>query len=410
MANERVAAQKGLSQVGPRYKHALTAFLAVACHIDCCFGAEGEARTSFLSTLSKAVLGTTEPRLEANGRVARFILLAEPGITLPQVVGVNEEAKTTLDYVVDKRAVISAYDSVLSARAGVAVVDDGRDLYQVWRDVLTGCKPTGRLIQRKTRARIAAETVLYRQADYIDKIRKISYLDEPTDQYKKYLEYRDLYSILEAQTNADFAWRLMQTFDRFKTLKDAKAGILAEWIRFGFKEQMENALQTIHDDPDSIRWHDWASALAAWEAHATPVTISESFGRTYLYPQPELWASMAAWRFLRAPEDGPLKGFSFQWARVKIYRPWMRFDDLVSGKIDYHSADPPLSTGTLEYPHSFPRGTLPMIASELILVRNIRIPASASVGSDAFDPLTQFAFPDAVNLLGYIVDALLPRP
>ena len=88
----------------------------------------------------------------------------------------------------------------------------------------------------------------------------------------------------------------------------------------------------------------------------------------------------------------------------------MDLDGLLSGRLIFREGegmDGLVSSGSIPTEDALPEGKMSAFVEELLLVRDIRLMS----GLDQSDhPLSKFAYPDAINLVGYVVRVLPKLP
>jgi len=307
---------------------------------------------------------------------------------------------------------INLYDRVMVVQDGVAHFGT-RSVSDVWENVLNRTMPTTTIPTELTEKDEVAKW-LFRTTDKIDKARGIRFEREPSLYMLRYREYELLYQMLTvAATKDDGAWRLHPRLSQFTTIKEARNTIADDWVKFGYKVEVEAAQQAFKKRANAESWMVWTDAKARFEADKVAIDPNRSLQRTLLYPPPETWLTMSSWvRLITRTADG--KGtIRCQFARIRIIRPWLSIDDLIDGKLRIDPSLPEnrnflLSDGTAPTLTKVPKGELSVYVEELIIVRDIKY---ENVNPEkTAHPLALFAYPESTNLLGYVVRILPKSP
>jgi hypothetical protein len=249
---------------------------------------------------------------------------------------------------------------------------------------------------------------LYRVSDRVDQARGVQFIGEPSAAFQIYREYELLYKLLLNAKGGDNttldnqdSWRLHPRLAQFRHVDDALRSIEEDWIRFGYRREVSEAIAEFEKAAGSRAWIEWTRAKTRLETELTLVGRNTEVYRTVLSPPPAEWLRMGSWIKLTAHSAGN-REIRFQIARVQIVRPWFQVEQLLDGRIKV--SDPrvvgELFKGGKPTLTDYPGGRLSVYPTELLIVRQIRVSPGAE---DALHPLTLFAKTDELQLLGYIV-------
>ncbi len=243
---------------------------------------------------------------------------------------------------------------------------------------------------------------------YQEKGRTIGYTREPSEFVISYQRFESMYAQLIRGKDNEM-WRLDPRLKNFPTFEVAQASILREWMKSGYKAEIELAKWSFETANSGEKWRTWAAANHTYSAHSIPIDLYTKLPETYLIPPPASWSSVSSW--IRAVSKIPAQGveFRFQLARVQVARPWMDLGALLSGSLNSSDTVPgggvAISDGTSPTLDALPSGILPAFIEELLIVRDITVAGNAAAVNSTH-PLRVFAYPDAVNIIGYVVRVL----
>lgn len=371
------------------------------------------SRRALVGELANALWGASVPFVERPDRRGwEGVALASPGTSLAALTEGYGSHGTTLQTAVQTLASNTLFDRQVEVRSGVAYFSQ-RALSGVWQDFLARAMPP-RSIREANRTEVsAALQTLFQQPDAVDRARGISLMTEPSAAFIRYREYEDLYGALEAGGPTGL-WRLHPRLVRYTSLDEARRAILNEWNIFGFKAEIERAVRTVERSSSSPAWREWARARALIIQNQTYAGPDLPILQSYLFPPPAAWSEQAAWLRLQSRlNDGSAEFVSFQLARINVVRPWLYIEGITERKLAVNTAAPEnagyiLSDGSTPTYERTPGGQMSAYVGELLLVRGIRMASSGAPVPTGEHPLSLFAYPNAINLLGYVI-RVLPR-
>lgn len=382
-------------------------------------GSESPAQTSdasrraFLGELANALWDASAPFVERPDRRGwEGVALASPGTSLAALTEGYGSHGATLQTAVQTLASNTLFDRPVEVRSGVAYFSQ-RALSGVWQDFLTRAMPP-RSVREGNRTEVtAALQLLFQQPDAVDRARGVSLMTEPSAAFIRYREYEDLYSTLEAGGPTGL-WRLHPRLVRYTSLEEARRAVLNEWNIFGFKSEIERAVRTLERSSSTPAWREWARARALIVQNQTYAGPDLPILQTYLFPPPAAWSEQAAWLRLQTRlNDGSAEFVSFQMARINVVRPWLYIEGITERRLFVNATAPEnagyiLSDGSTPTYERSPGGQMSAYVGELLLVRGIRMASSGAAVPTGEHPLSLFAYPNAINLLGYVI-RVLPR-
>ena len=370
-----------------------------------------EVRRSFSLELASHILdSSTLFRSEGPARGWRGIALASPATSTAALV----EAQGGLPRgIADGIAHLFVFDNVVEMRNGLANLSM-RELGSVWRDLLVRSMPRGVTNFDTGGGGAPWSKWLYRQPDHVDVARGINIYREPSDFIIKYSEYSLAYENLLAGKPSD-SWRIDPKLSRYRTFEQAEKALLDEWLRYGYKSEVEQALKVSMSTPQWLAWSRWTAAEAPFKAASLRWSASYSVPQSYLFPPPDSWGLIGSWRRMRSVVAGVPAPISYQLLTVRVLRPWMHLGALLDGNLIVDPKLPSnegyvLSSGVEPTFEATPEGAAATFIEELLLVRGIHpVDSSAAVPPSAH-PLSSFAYPDAIHLIGYVVRVLPKFP
>jgi hypothetical protein len=324
----------------------------------------------------------------------RGLGLAQPGTSISPLVeayyGVaGGLAQSLANVVVFDRPVIQLKDGYVSFGL--------RSLDTQWSEILKYSRP--QLVLPKDRQLSSAVMKwLFRPILKSGKI--IGYSREPSKYLIRYREFESMFTVLR-QGQQNGLWRLDPRLSRYKEYNFAFEDVVRNWQSSGYKAEVEAATWTSQSSAGGEEWSNWSSSNEKFENHRIPIDAISYLPETYLFPPAASWSSVSGWTRIKSTSgDGE---YRLQVARVKIERPWFDIDALVNGKLRLNAGSPTLSDGSTPTSGTFPSGALAGFVEEMVICRDIRFFGTAP---DAMNPLGSFAFPDGINLLGYVLRVL----
>ncbi|UCI23971.1 hypothetical protein [Mesorhizobium sp. B2-8-5] len=325
----------------------------------------------------------------------RGIALAPAGASIePLVQAYSGQPGDVFDLVVNNEV----FGRTISIENGV-VFFKGTTIADAWRRILDASAPYQALLKDRTLP-VPVMQWLFRP---VTRQAKIIYTREPSRYVLRYREYEKKHLALMRSRN-DGIWKLLPGFSQYATFSDAESAISEEWIKSGYKAEVESAYSVFLQKGNPAEWNSWFIANERFKNNMEVIHINQSSPLTYLLPPPASWSTVSSWvrMVLKVPS---LSGeFRFQLARVKILRPWFDVDALLDHRIGLNvgPADVVVSTDIPEEAGYAGNGILPGFVEELLLVRDIHfVGDQEQVPTD--HPLAKYAYPDSINLLGYVV-------
>lgn len=358
-----------------------------------------DERRSFLYQMSQHFFGASGPEnaLEGGKKGWAVLMLAPPGTSL---VALTEGYNGVTADLSRAWSNLSVFDRPVDYRNGYAVLGP-RGISAIWDETLAEMMPP--LIAPKVKmSRSAAERWLYACSKQPPR--------RPSKQMLEYRKFEDLIRLLISGRDSDL-WRLHPELKRFTSYESALNAVNRRWIQYGYKDQIEAAIKVLDTEQNTAAWRKWLMMRNAYDVNRTPVDVVRSMPQTIMLPQPGTWAESTIWSRASVTTSGGQR-YNFHVGRVKIIRPWLDLDTMLDSSEAFNAVPSrdrlALSDGTAPTEATFPTGTLPAVVDELILVKQVRIEgAGASLGDH---PLGMFAYPEAVNLVGYIVRTLPKTP
>lgn len=364
----------------------------------------------FLQEMNRQILTEPEPQPIKKGTTGTAFYLAPAGTPVSELVTTKDRLGTSTLALAQTLSVQLDVDKVLLVNNGVAFPSQ-YSLPQAWQIVLSATVPP--LYLKSTQdgtiesAAVSDDVrkVLYKTTDKIDRALGVLRLNEKSDVYQKYSGYRDMFDLLALSEGAGTDWwRIHPALKTFSSLNDAKSNILKEWTYFGYKSEVESAEASLAQEPHFARTAAWSKANDAFTTHTITTSTGDLLYDTYLFPPADSWFSMPIWTNAHVQTTDPATSIDYQFAIVRILRPWFDFDALVQGKLQFNTGSlnvGELCDGSAPTGLKAPTGTLSVFAEQLVLVRSIRVVGPKPSVTE--HPLLRFAYPDAINLLGFIV-------
>lgn len=212
---------------------------------------------------------------------------------------------------------------------------------------------------------------LFSLPDKIDRARGLDDTRRPSEYFLKYREYQLLYQLVDREVTSRFSketWKLHPRLKDYADAESAKKGVLADWLMFGYRKQIDEALKEFNGSEAALQWHDWMRASEAFDRSRFPGGAS-NLANAKLSPSPSDWMTLATWRRVETPTKSG-KMLSFQWTRIRIVREWLRLDMLSDGRLVTDREDQ-LSSGRRDGVLGYPTGPIAVVPIELLLIRNI---------------------------------------
>jgi hypothetical protein len=396
-------------QVVFRYRILILTIVLGANFTDDVKGAADPDRESLIRQLSNLLLGSEQPLQIDDNRGWRGVLLAPPGTPVTPIITAFDGLSGGTQSVVQLLDSIQLFDKALTVEDGLAAAGE-RSIGTVWEDLVERCMPTSERFLRTARSETDESKWLFKKTDRIDDARGIKFEREPSRYLNRYREFESMYQVLaNAEVTGDGAWRMHPKLETFPSVRDAKDTILRDWVRYGFKTEIEAADLTFRKSEGQKQWSDWTNVRQRFQSERLYIDAKQWVPRTYLFPPASEWMSMSSWSSLKVVTTGG-KLVKFQLARIRIHRPWLALDDLLDGKLVVNSVNAKkdnytLSSGDVPTLTKYPRGRMAVFADELLLVRQLRFEDAEAA---QVHPLGRFTYPDAINLAGYVV-RVLPR-
>jgi hypothetical protein len=393
---------------------AVVSLCCLAPHLAYCQAASApeELRRQLTRDLSTALLGAPDPVSLGAGRGWRTVVLASPGAPLSPTISAFDPSGVATQSVSQFYENVNLYDRVMLVDNGFANAGP-TTIAQAWEDLLYKSLPRTPFPP----SQIAADEVtkwLFRQGDKIDLARGVTFEREPSEYMIRYREFELLNRILIRASESDEAtWRLHPRLSQFASVEEAKEAIASDWVKFGFKTEVEAAQRRFADLSQSEEWITWLKASARFRTGRVYLDANRWVPQTILYPAPSAWLGLSSWLQLRSSVGAGNGHVVFQLARIKVVRPWLSIDDLLDGglKIDWsdpRNANTIVSEGDeLSFDH-FPAGTMSVMVDELLIARDINWLAAEDLKGS--HPLGLYKYPTATNLVAYVVRVLPKLP
>ncbi|MDI5924552.1 hypothetical protein QBK93_07640 [Rhizobium leguminosarum] len=358
-------------------------------------------RKAVADGLSSALLGgSVNFRELSENRGWTGVVLAPPGTSLAPIVEAFNGYPGDLSQALANENV---FDRPVKVFEGLAVFDT-RAIDAIWSDVITTSRPSAPL-PRDRMLEVAVMKWLFKPIYKKGKV--VGYTREPSRFLVRYKEFSNLYDQLQRGKTNDM-WRLDPRLKKYSSFEEARSALIREWYKSGYKGEIEAATWSFEGSASGVVWQNWAAVSTGYQNRRRPIDFYRWLPETYLMPPPASWSSVSSWlrSGVRTTQGGQ---YTFQLARVKIERPWFDVDALTSKRlimpISNGVNDLTLSDGTLPSFDRFPGGALSAFVSEIIIIRDIRY-SGPPEATNTLHPLASFAYPDAINLIGYVVRVL----
>jgi hypothetical protein len=361
-------------------------------------------REAFAVELAHQLLGGDTQYVQlSNNQGWLGVVLAPPGTSL---AALSEAYDGQTGEVIRSVTNISSFDQPIFLQGGYGCLKP-ISIATVWDDFLKRATPHGPVNKR---AKLESNTLYWLFASLTVSKPKphVAYdYNRPSEFVVRYKGYEEIYDTLLAGKGSEL-WHLHPALKRYKTYNEARQQVMAQWVMHGYKVEVETATKQYQAYKNGSAWRAWSAARAAFDNSQVPLTPDTQSASTFLLPPPASWSEVGIWLRAETRASTTAGPISFQMARIKVARPWLQFEDLLSGtytidKQQVENASYVLSDGSSPSYDNIGNGSMNAIIEELILVRNIRPRGSSSELSIGDHPLTAFSNPDAVNLIGYVV-------
>ncbi len=364
-----------------------------------------EKRQAFAQDLASAILGSDGTFVTVGaGGGWQGVVLSPPGTSLAPITEAYSGLPGELSQVLANNTV---FDRPLAMNGGVPTFSP-TPIASIWENILEETRPSEPLPKDRLLS-VAVMKWLFRPLYKNNRV--VGYSREPSRYMVRYREFEDAYMMLQRGRDSGL-WKLDPRLRKYPTYEDAQTEILREWYKSGYKAEIDTATWSFQASAGGDVWKSWAVANEQFNAHMLPIDIYTRLPETYLMPPPASWSSVSSWirAVSKTPDDAA--EYRFQMARIRIVRPWMDLDALLSGKLVFHSgvkSSVPISAGTVPSADAIPEGRMSAFVEELLIVRDVRLVSGVPENGH---PLSKFAYPDGINLVGYVVRVLpeIPRP
>lgn len=334
----------------------------------------------------------------------RGVAIVPPGTSISQISSAYDGLPDTI---VQKFVNDSIFDRPIVSENSYAKLGV-RSLETIWEEILEKTRPLEPL-PRDRRASWGIYRWIFQPILRNGKV--IGYNREPSRYVKRYREFEEQFNVLVNGKETGL-WKLHPRLKKYEDYEDAVAGVLNDWNKSGFKAEVEAATWSFENTASGDAWRNWSFARVHFEAHRVPIEEGIKLPETYIIPPPSAWPTMGSWVKAKSAILGEDKQISYQVARIRLLRPWMDIESLVSGdlRIILNAGEPEyvVSSGIVPSQSELPSGMLPAYAEEIILVRDIVLPDGKTEVPG--HPLGIFASPSAINLIGFTVRTLPAVP
>lgn len=367
-----------------------------------------EERSQFLSLLGERLLGETDNSLEVAGGRGWLTFATSPfGSSTESLVEAYAEVDQRFAYSVAREATV---DAVVSVHDGVVVFYE-ESLPSVWGTVLSYSRPRGSIGPDRF---LSGTTLrwLFRPTGALNDRGEQIYSREPSRFLRRYNEFRsEFFRLLDLEGND--AWKYVAPFNRHASFQQAMNAHLHEWETAGYKREVESAQLEFGHNAQPFLYRRWFEANAKYDYYSSSYGGTLRAFETLILPSPSSWPGLVDWKNVRYRPDGLGGEFRFQVAVIDIRRPWMDLDFLfdVSGLDDgIGGARVQLSQGIAPSFGATLSGRFVGLIRQIVLVRGIDWIDPNSLAPIQDRPidsvLGKFAYPQSINVLGYIVHVL----
>lgn len=374
--------------------------------------AQEDPRVTFLGELSNRLLGQPQPLKLGDGKGWRGVLLAPSGTPLsPLISAFDPEGYEGVSASLVLQNV-NLFDRVLLVENGTGHFGLST-VGEVWEEVLARSRPRQLLLLPEEEEKAPTYRWLFAQPDKVDRARGVTFEREPSMYMKRYREYELLYSMLViADTRDDGAWRLHPRLSSFGTIEEARRTVAEDWIKFGFKTEIDAAQADFNARMSGEKWREWTEANTVFRSGRLILNADLSVPRSLLFPPPAAWLGMGSWTRVTSRIAGTDKTVTFQLARISIMRPWLKLESLLDGKLEIdftqqENADFSLSHGDEPSLTQYPKGRMSVFAEELLIVRQIAFSDDSIRDKHLLGGIVDR---EATNLVGYVVRILPAYP
>lgn len=354
----------------------------------------------FLNTLSSTILGNDEIFSDlANNRGWQGVALAQVGATIEPLVQAYSGEPGDRFQLLTNTEIFGRPVTIHEGRVSFLPTS----LAEIWKKVLESSAPETSL--RKDR-KLSVSVMRWLFRPLKKNGRTVGYSREESRFVRRYREFEARYSILVRAKNNN-VWKLIPQLARFSTYEEAERSIIEEWIKAGYKHEVESAYWVFQKSKNPTNWSDWFIANENFKNNLETINFHQKLPVTFLLPPPSSWPTVSSWTRAIHASDALNGEFRFQFARVKILRPWFDIETIIDGRIKLGKEGRGIivSEGTRPTFNKSGGGRIPGYVQEIILVRDIHFlgPKKPDIRDH---PLAAFAYPEAINLLGYIVHML----
>ncbi|WP_028469919.1 hypothetical protein [Neptunomonas japonica] len=379
-----------------------TIIFALCCISTFTLEVRGSEVTRLSSELATLFFGGSHDFVEMDpGTGWKGVVIVPPGTSIAQVSSAYDGLP---DNFIQKAINNSIFDKPIMIENGYGKLGS-RSMESLWEDILEKTRPAPPL-PRDRRESWKVYKWLFQPIIRGGKV--VGYTREPSKYVKRYQISQELFHIL-INGKSSGLWNLHSNLKKYKDYDSAIYGVLSDWQKSGFKSEVDSALWSFEATAGGARWKEWSIARAHFDAHRVPIEQHINLPETYIIPPPSAWGTMGSWIKTRAQIGNEQQRISYQVATVKLHRPWMDIERLVSGRLKFKPKEKlVLSDGTTPSSGVLPSGRFSSFATELILVRDISLPDGLT--SVPGHPLGIYATPKEINLIGYIVRVLPKIP
>jgi hypothetical protein len=237
---------------------------------------------------------------------------------------------------------------------------------------------------------------------------------EPSRYLLRYEEYRSkVQRLLELEAND--AWKYVSPFSKYSTFRQAAEAQLHDWETSGYKREVESAQLEFGHNAQPFFYRIWSEANEKFRFFSEPYGGGLRTYETLILPSPSSWPGLVDWKNIKYRPAGLGGEFRFQAAVVSVRRPWLDLDFLfeVNGlgrgsenaRVQLSDGSPPKFDASLS-------GRFTGLIGQIVLVRGVDWIDQNSLAPIADRPidtvLGKFAYPQSINVLGYVVH-ILPK-
>lgn len=363
---------------------------------------DAEGRVSFTHDLSRTLLGNGGGFIAVGEDLGwQGIVLAPPGTSLAPITEAYSGVPGELSQVLANNVV---FDRPLTVVDGFPIFSPV-PLASVWNSILEETRPADPLPRDRL---LTWATMKWLFSPIIKSGKVTGYTREPSRYMKKYREFEEAYSMLQRGRDSGL-WKLDARLRHYSTYEEATAAIMREWYKSGFKAEVDAATWSFQTATGGDKWKRWASANEQFKEHMLPVSVYTKRPETYLLPPPASWSNVSSWiRAVSRTTDGAVE-YRLQLARIKVARPWFDIDALISRELTFPNptVSASVSDGTVPSAQALPKGRMAAFVDELIIARDVKLMKGEP---DNNHPLSKFAYPDGINIVGYVVKVLPKIP